>query len=249
VTYGTATDVVTGLARVQRETLELAIELERLRLPDGLDKLAVRRGLRDQQIEVTFGSLPPGRIEREGLERVRRQLKLFHAELARRGRTDSRAAGPLAPVLEGKSTPSRSSSRSSTTAARSPMTVTDLLHDPPTGLPNRAKCQERLEFALQALRWMSVQIAMDDFGTGYSSLSSLSQLPLDILKIDRSFVERLDRDYEGRTIVYAIMSLANALGVRVTGEGIETARATSSLSQSPRTSWRPCSRRGTAATS
>jgi predicted signal transduction protein with EAL and GGDEF domain len=107
------------------------------------------------------------------------------------------------------------------------------------------------------------QIAMDDFGTGYSSLSSLSQLPLDILKIDRSFVERIDRDHEGRTIVYAIMSLANALGVRVTGKGIETAeqlaalievechtaRATSSLSQSPRTSWRPCSRRGTAATS
>ena len=49
------------------------------------------------------------------------------------------------------------------------------------------------------------------FRHGYSSLSSLSQLPLDILKIDRSFVERLDRDPEGRTIVYAIMSLANAL--------------------------------------
>jgi predicted signal transduction protein with EAL and GGDEF domain len=85
------------------------------------------------------------------------------------------------------------------------------VHDPLTGLPNRARFQERLEFALEALRWMSVQIAMDDFGTGYSSLSGLSQLPLDILKIDRSFVERLDRDPEGRTIVYAIMSLANAL--------------------------------------
>lgn len=73
VTCGTATDVVTGLARVQRETLELAIELERLRLPDGFDKLAVRRGLLDQQIEVTFGSVPPGRIEREGLERARQR--------------------------------------------------------------------------------------------------------------------------------------------------------------------------------
>jgi EAL domain-containing protein (putative c-di-GMP-specific phosphodiesterase class I) len=76
---------------------------------------------------------------------------------------------------------------------------------------------------------MSVQIAMDDFGTGYSSLSSLSQLPLDILKIDRSFVERLDRDHEGHTIVYAIMSLANALGVRVTGEGIKTAEQLAAL--------------------
>jgi EAL domain-containing protein (putative c-di-GMP-specific phosphodiesterase class I) len=76
---------------------------------------------------------------------------------------------------------------------------------------------------------MSVQIAMDDFGIGYSSLSSFSQLPLDILKIDRSFVERLDCDHEGRTIVYAIMSLANALGVRVTGKGIETAEQLAAL--------------------
>jgi EAL domain-containing protein (putative c-di-GMP-specific phosphodiesterase class I) len=75
---------------------------------------------------------------------------------------------------------------------------------------------------LQQLKWMSVQLAMDDFGTGYSSLSSLSRLPLDILKIDQSFVARLDQDAEGRAIVYAITSLATALGVRVTGEGIET---------------------------
>jgi diguanylate cyclase (GGDEF)-like protein/PAS domain S-box-containing protein len=82
---------------------------------------------------------------------------------------------------------------------------------------------------LQKLRWMSVQLAMDDFGTGYSSLSSLSRLPLDILKIDQSFVARLDQDAEGRAIVYAITSLAAALGVRVTGEGIETASQLSTL--------------------
>jgi EAL domain-containing protein (putative c-di-GMP-specific phosphodiesterase class I) len=76
---------------------------------------------------------------------------------------------------------------------------------------------------------MSVQLAMDDFGTGYSSLSSLSRLPLDILKIDQSFVARLDQDAEGRAIVYAIISLATALGVRVTGEGIETAAQLSTL--------------------
>ena len=77
---------------------------------------------------------------------------------------------------------------------------------------------------LQKLRWMSVQLAMDDFGTGYSSLSSLSRLPLDILKIDQSFVARLDQDAEGRAIVYAITSLAAALGVRVTGEVTVAAR-------------------------
>jgi EAL domain-containing protein (putative c-di-GMP-specific phosphodiesterase class I) len=76
---------------------------------------------------------------------------------------------------------------------------------------------------------MSVQLAMDDFGTGYSSLSSLSRLPLDILKIDQSFVARLDQDAEGRAIVYAIVSLATALGIRVTGEGIETASQLSTL--------------------
>jgi diguanylate cyclase (GGDEF)-like protein len=82
---------------------------------------------------------------------------------------------------------------------------------------------------LQQLRWMSVQLAMDDFGTGYSSLSSLSRLPLDILKIDQSFVARLDQDAEGRAVVYAIVSLATALGIRVTGEGIETASQLSAL--------------------
>jgi diguanylate cyclase (GGDEF)-like protein/PAS domain S-box-containing protein len=82
---------------------------------------------------------------------------------------------------------------------------------------------------LQKLRWMSVQLAMDDFGTGYSSLSSLSQMPLDILKIDQSFVARVDQDAESRAVVYAIISLATALGVRVTGEGIETASQLSTL--------------------
>jgi EAL domain-containing protein (putative c-di-GMP-specific phosphodiesterase class I) len=70
---------------------------------------------------------------------------------------------------------------------------------------------------------------MDDFATGYSSLSSLSRLPLDILKIDQGFVARVDQDAEGRAVVYAIVSLATALGVRVTGEGIETASRLATL--------------------
>jgi EAL domain-containing protein (putative c-di-GMP-specific phosphodiesterase class I) len=82
---------------------------------------------------------------------------------------------------------------------------------------------------LQKLRWTAVQLAMDDFGTGYSSLSKLSHMPLDILKIDQSFVARLDQDAEGRAVVYAIVSLATALGIRVTGEGIETASQLSTL--------------------
>jgi diguanylate cyclase len=106
---------------------------------------------------------------------------------------------------------------------------------------------EAASATLQKLRWMSVQLAMDDFGTGQSSLSSLSQLHLDILKIDQSFVARLDRDAEGRAITYAIVSLATALGVRVTGEASKrlhnwprwssstasTARASFSAGRSP----------------
>ena len=82
---------------------------------------------------------------------------------------------------------------------------------------------------LQKLRWMSVRLAMDDFGTGHSSLSRLSGLPLDILKIDQSFVARLDQDAEARAVVYAIVALAKALGLQVTGEGIETASQLAAL--------------------
>jgi EAL domain-containing protein (putative c-di-GMP-specific phosphodiesterase class I) len=82
---------------------------------------------------------------------------------------------------------------------------------------------------LHKLRWMSVQLAMDDFGTGYSSLTRLSRLPLDIVKMDQSFVERVDQDPEARAIVYAIVALGKALGLRVTGEGIETASQLSTL--------------------
>jgi EAL domain-containing protein (putative c-di-GMP-specific phosphodiesterase class I) len=82
---------------------------------------------------------------------------------------------------------------------------------------------------LHKLKWMSVQLAMDDFGTGYSSLTRLSRLPLDIVKMDQSFVERVDQDAEARAIVYAIVALGRALGLRVTGEGIETASQLATL--------------------
>jgi diguanylate cyclase (GGDEF)-like protein len=75
--------------------------------------------------------------------------------------------------------------------------------------------------ALVRLRQSGAQIALDDFGTGYSSLSSLHMLPIDIVKIDRSFAVRLD-DPVGRRLVGAIRNLARSLSLECVFEGIET---------------------------
>src|SRR5256885_11151557 len=75
---------------------------------------------------------------------------------------------------------------------------------------------------LTALRQMGVTLSIDDFGTGYSSLSYLATLPIDALKIDRSFVERMAVDAEGGEIVRAIFKLGIALNKQVFAEGIET---------------------------
>jgi diguanylate cyclase (GGDEF)-like protein len=77
--------------------------------------------------------------------------------------------------------------------------------------------------ALRQLRDMGVRIAMDDFGTGYSSLSYLRQFPFDKIKIDRSFVQDLERMQEASTITRAITSLGSGLGIATTAEGVETA--------------------------
>lgn len=75
---------------------------------------------------------------------------------------------------------------------------------------------------LHLLRKMGCKIAIDDFGTGYSSLSNLQSFPLDRLKIDRSFVEKLEYDANAFTIASAIVSLGKSLGLEVIAEGVET---------------------------
>jgi EAL domain-containing protein (putative c-di-GMP-specific phosphodiesterase class I) len=76
--------------------------------------------------------------------------------------------------------------------------------------------------SLSAIRALGVTIAIDDFGTGFSSLSYLSKLPLDTLKIDRSFVTDVVASGDGHALVAVIINLAHALKLNVVAEGVET---------------------------
>lgn len=80
-----------------------------------------------------------------------------------------------------------------------------------------------------ALKALDTTVAMDDFGTGYSSLAYLQRLPIDILKIDKSFVSGMMVDPDAVAIVRAVLSLADALGMSTTAEGIETVELATTL--------------------
>ncbi|WP_022682750.1 putative bifunctional diguanylate cyclase/phosphodiesterase [Sphingobium bisphenolivorans] len=81
---------------------------------------------------------------------------------------------------------------------------------------------EQVERALHRLSAAGVRIALDDFGTGYASLSHLKQYPVNVLKIDKSFVRNIEQDEGDAVIVDVILRLGNSLGMEVVAEGVET---------------------------
>jgi len=108
------------------------------------------------------------------------------------------------------------------------------------GLPPAALCLEVTESVLmdrtaeaigllRALRRAGVSLALDDFGTGFSSLSYLTRMPVDVLKIDRTFVEQVGLDVQQSEVVRAIVRLADALRLQSVAEGIETKEQWSGL--------------------
>lgn len=76
---------------------------------------------------------------------------------------------------------------------------------------------------LHAIKALGVKLDIDDFGTGYSSLACLHEFPMDVLKIDRSFIANIERGRDFAALVHAVTQLARNLNIQVVGEGIETA--------------------------
>jgi diguanylate cyclase (GGDEF)-like protein len=88
---------------------------------------------------------------------------------------------------------------------------------------------EIVRATIEGLRQAGIRIALDDFGTGYATLSQLLSFEIDKIKIDRSFVSRIDNEENGRVIIRAILSLAKGFGLTTTAEGIENKRQLSYL--------------------
>jgi EAL domain-containing protein (putative c-di-GMP-specific phosphodiesterase class I) len=82
--------------------------------------------------------------------------------------------------------------------------------------------RERIQSMLTRLSERGVRLAVDDFGSGYASLSHLKQLPVDVLKVDQSFVQNVGSDHEDEAIVRSTIDLAHSLGVVVVAEGVES---------------------------
>ena len=119
--------------------------------------------------------------------------------------------------------PSRIATMLSERNLRPSLLVVEITEDVLMGDPEHAKT------VLQRLRRSGIAVAVDDFGTGYSSLAYLRDLPIDELKLDRSFIERMVGDERSLAIVRSAIHLAHSLGMRMVAEGVEDEQAASEL--------------------
>ena len=92
-----------------------------------------------------------------------------------------------------------------------------------TAIVNQGVVSERASAELQDLHDLGVRIAIDDFGTGFSSIGHLRRFPVDLIKVDRSFVQGVGHNPKDTAITTSLTNLAHALGLRVIAEGIESA--------------------------
>jgi EAL domain-containing protein (putative c-di-GMP-specific phosphodiesterase class I) len=81
---------------------------------------------------------------------------------------------------------------------------------------------ERVALDVSSLRLMGVHVALEGFGSGSSALAHLTQLPVDIVKLDRAFITRLDRDPQSRALCESVVGIAKSLGLDVVADGVET---------------------------
>ena len=94
-----------------------------------------------------------------------------------------------------------------------------------------AQDSDRIIANLNHLRCTGIRVAIDDFGTGYSSFAALAELPIDIIKIDKRFIDTLTRNHQGRGFVSAIMQLAHTLELETVAEGVETPQQRAALAE------------------
>ncbi|MFD2091374.1 putative bifunctional diguanylate cyclase/phosphodiesterase [Blastococcus deserti] len=99
------------------------------------------------------------------------------------------------------------------------------------GAPAVASDDERLALDVSSVRLMGVHVALDGFGSGASALAHLTRLPIDIVRLDRSLISRIDRDPQSQALCESVIGIARALGLDVVGEGVETAAQLAALTK------------------
>ena len=159
----------------------------------GYDSLALQISQLREELEAKFSATR--REVRESGEETRREIRTLHEEVVRRLDILGQAGAETRREMH---------------ALQLEITESTLMANP-----------AQVMTQLGALSGLGIRLAIDDFGTGYSSLAYLRRFPVDVLKIDRSFIADADRDAECQSIVRLVVGLADSLDLEVVAEGVE----------------------------